>query len=31
MTRQAQVEQEQAVATAMNYQLGKVPLPIYIK
>ena len=31
MTRQGQFEQEQAVATAMNYQLGKVPLPIYIK
>jgi len=31
MTRQGQMEQEQAVATAMNYQLGKVPLPIYIK
>jgi len=31
MTRQGQVEQEQAIATAMNYQLGKVPLPIYIK
>jgi len=31
MTRQGQMEQEQAIATAMNYQLGKVPLPIYIK
>jgi len=31
LTRQGQFEQEQAVATAMNYQLGKVPLPIYIK
>lgn len=31
MTRQGQIEQEQAIATAMNYQLGKVPLPIYIK
>jgi hypothetical protein len=31
MTRQGQFEQEQAIATAMNYQLGKVPLPIYIK
>ncbi len=31
MTRQGQVEQEQAIATAMNAQLNKVPLPIYIK
>lgn len=31
LTRQGQFEQEQAIATAMNYQLGKVPLPIYIK
>lgn len=31
MTRQGQFEQEQAIATAMNYQLSKVPLPIYIK
>lgn len=31
MTRQGQFEQEQAISTAMNYQLGKVPLPIYIK
>jgi hypothetical protein len=31
MTRQGQMEQEQAIATAMNAQLNKVPLPIYIK
>ena len=31
MTRQGQLEQEQAIATAMNYQLSKVPLSIYIK
>jgi hypothetical protein len=31
LTRKGQMEQEQAVATAMNYQLSKVPLPIYIK
>lgn len=31
MTRKGQMEQEQAIATAMNYQLSKVPLPIYIK
>ena len=31
MTRQGQFEQEQAIATAMNAQLSKVPLPIYIK
>ena len=31
MTRQGQFEQEQAIATAMNAQLAKVPLPIYIK
>jgi len=31
LTRQGQVEQEQAIATAMNAQLNKVPLPIYIK
>ena len=31
MGRKAQMEQEQAIATAMNYQLSKVPLQIYIK
>jgi len=31
LTRKGQMEQEQAIATAMNYQLSKVPLPIYIK
>jgi len=31
MTRKGQMEQEQAIATAMNYQLSKVPLLIYIK
>lgn len=31
LTRKGQMEQEQAIATAMNYQLSKVPLQIYIK
>jgi hypothetical protein len=31
MTRQGQMEQEQAIAVAMNAQLNKVPLKIYIK
>lgn len=31
LTRKGQMEQEQAIATAMNYQLSKVPLLIYIK
>ncbi len=31
LTRKGQMEQEQAIATAMNYQLSKVPLTIYIK
>lgn len=31
MTRKGQMEQEKNIAEAMNYQLGKVPLPIYIK
>ena len=31
MTRQGQMEQEQAISVAMNAQLNKVPLKIYIK
>jgi hypothetical protein len=31
MSRQAQMEQEQAIATSMQSQLSKVPLYIYIK
>ena len=31
MTRQGQMEQEGAIATAMQQQLAKVPLFIYIK
>ena len=31
MGRQGQMEQEAAIATAMNTQLNKVPLFIYIK
>jgi len=31
MTRQGQMEQEAAIATAMSSQLNKVPLFIYIK
>jgi hypothetical protein len=31
MTRQGQMEQETAIAAAMQTQLNKVPLKIYIK
>lgn len=31
MTRKGQMQQEKDIAEAMNYQLGKVPLQIYIK
>lgn len=31
MTRKGQMQQEREIAEAMNYQLSKVPLPIYIK
>jgi len=31
MTRQGQMEQEAAIATAMQQQLAKVPLYIYVK
>jgi len=31
LTRKGQMQQEKEIAEAMNYQLGKVPLPIYIK